>query len=131
MVFKSAQIFSSFLWYSLKNLLSLSLKFVHIGHQFCLCFFNVLQQFVYKIISRTLLSGTYCTQYAELLIPFCNGNSIQKFIGWKTTWYSKKHTNKCLTHFRGILWKICSHWTSILSLFPILCSVASVCLWNK
>ena len=52
-------------------------KFALIGHQLCLSLLYVSQQFGYKINSRAFLSGTYCTQCAELLIAFCNGNSTQ------------------------------------------------------
>ena len=69
-----------------------SVKFALIGHQFCLCFLYVPQQFGYKeiIAERFYLSGTYCTQCGELIVY------------------------KYLAPFHGILWKICSHCTKYL-----------------
>ena len=48
-----------------------------VEHQFCFYLLYVPQQFGYKINSRTLWIGTYCTQCGELLIAFCNGNLTQ------------------------------------------------------
>ena len=116
MVFKSAQMFSSFLWYSLQNLFSLSYKFALIGHQLCPCFLYVPQQFVYKSNSRTLLSVTHCTQCKESLIAFCNGNSTQNS-SFENLYGIQKQTNVQL------LLSVVFSAKSVLIVLKLFCSI--------
>ena len=97
-------------------------KSAHIGHQFCVCFFYILQQFAYKINSRMRLSGTYCIQCVELLIAFCNCNSTQNSSVEKQYGIQKPTNFKLLSVVLSeksaiIVLNIFSHWTPILYLY--------------